>query len=93
MSKITLKNLYFLLFYNCRPILNVLPKLIPAPQHIRQMQACTILSLPPPSYEEHVQSVKREEVFDPSNAAFLFNLCSTQQPQQMPYEDLASEGK
>lgn len=68
--------------------MTVLPKLSLA----NGQQACTIVSVPPPSYEEHVQNVKREtmEVYDASNpAAFVF-LCNQQQSM---YEDMAREGK
>lgn len=68
-------------------MLNVLPKLIAAPSPVAPLQTCTILSLPPPTYEEHVQSVQnlqREET------QFLFN---SNQQQRVAFEEFASEGK
>ena len=68
--------------------MTVLPKLSLA----NGQQACTIVSLPPPSYEEHVQNVKREtmEVYDASNPAALVFLCSQQQTM---YEEATKEGE
>lgn len=84
-----------------RPVLNLLPKLSLTPaqptvigsdqQSLSAGQTYTILNLPPPSYEEHLQqTVQREDrAYQPTpNSAFVF-LCSQ---QQAVYEDMAREG-